>query len=244
VEDVIITKWSGKYCTIDDISSSIIAVYSNISRKTIIWKVNQLIKEEKIVRVGRGVYLVAYKKKFRQAVSIAAKQACNIIENSLKYLDITLTDTSSIGELMVLQPFSSIINLEVKKTAVSSVVSTLRKEKIPAYRKNDYPQLERYLESNQPILVRPVLSVNPAMPKENNVKFAIIEKILVDLVCDTDIYGQYQDIELYNIYRNATELYAINYSQILKYASARGKKDDVVDYLQETSEYMKVRSLL
>lgn len=244
MEDVIIAQWSGKYCTIDDISSSVMAVYPKISRKTIIWKINQLIKEDKVVRAGRGVYLIEYKRKFKQTVSVAAGQACKILADNLKYLEVTLTDTSSLGELMVLQPFSSIINLEVKKAAVSAVVSTLRKEKIPAYKKNDYPQLECYIDSIQPVLVKPELSVNPAMPKYNNVRLATIEKILVDLVCDADIYGPYQDSELSNIYKNATELYAINYSQILKYATARGKKDDVIKRLQESSEFMKVKSLL
>ena len=244
MEDMIITQWSGKYCTIEEISLSVMMAYPNISRKTIVWKINQLIKKEKIIRVGRGVYLIAYKKKFKQIISTAAGEACKILAENLRYLEITLTDTSSLGELMVLQPFSSIINFEVKKTAVNAVVSTLRKEKIPAYRKNDYPQLERYVESIQPILVKPELSVNPNMPKDNNIRLATIEKILVDLVCDADIYGQYQDSELSNIYYNATELYAVNYSQILKYAAARGRKDDVIKNLLETSEYMKVRSLL
>jgi len=244
MENIIIAQWCGKYCTIDDISSSVMAVCPNISRKTIIWKINQLIKEDKIVRVGRGVYFIGNKRKFKQTISVAAGQACKVLADNLRYLEVTLTDTSALGELMVLQPFSSIINLEVKKAAVSAVVSTLRKEKIPAYRKNDYPQLERYVESIQPILVKPELSVNPSMPKYNNVRLATIEKILVDLVCDADIYGQYQDNELSNIYNNATELYAVNYSQILKYAAARGRKDDVVKNLQETSEYMKVKSLL
>ena len=244
MEDVIIAQWSGKYCTIDDISSSVMAGCSKVSRKTIIWKINQLIKAEQVVRVGRGVYLIAYKRKFKQIVSVAAGQACKVLADKLKYLEVTLTDTGSLGELMVLQPFSSVINMEVKKTAVNAVVSTLRKEKIPAYRKNDYPKLERYVESNQPILVRPELSVNPTLPKDKNVRLATLEKILVDLVCDADIYGQYQDNELINIYRNATDLYAVNYSQILKYAAARGKKDDVINNLQETSEYMKVKGLL
>ena len=244
MEDIIITQWGGKYCTIDDISSSVMEKCTNLSRKTVIWKINQLIKENKAVRVGRGVYLIAQKKKFCLEISNTAREACNVLAESLKYLEITLTDTNVLGKLMVLQPFSSIINLEVKKTAVNAVVSTLRKSKIPAYRKNDFPYLERYVDSSQPILVRPELSINPTMQKENNVRLATIEKILVDLVCDTDIFGQYQDNELTNIYRNATEIYAINYSQIIKYATARGKKDDVIKNLRETSEYDKVRFLL
>jgi len=244
VEDIITTQWSGKYCTIDDISASVMMSSSNISRKTIIWKINQLIKEDKAIRVGRGVYLIAYKKGFIQSISTSAEKACKLLVENLKYLEVTLTDTSSLGELMVLQPFSSVITLEVKKVAVNAVVSTLRSEKIPAYKKIDYPQIERYVESSQPILVRPELFVNPAMLKNNNIRYATIEKILVDLVCDSDIYGQYQDGELINIYRNATDLYAVNYSQMLRYAAARGKKDSVIESLLKTSEYEKVRFLL
>ena len=100
------------------------------------------------------------------------------------------------------------------------------------------------MSSLQPFIIRPELAVNPNLPQEGNVRTANLEKILVDLVCDDDIYGQYQGEELLNIYQNATYGYIVNYSQMLKYATARKKKALVLEMLQETDMYKKIRDLL
>jgi hypothetical protein len=113
-----------------------------------------------------------------------------------------------------------------------------------AYAKKDFARLERYISSSQPVVIRPELAVNPNLPKENNIRTANLEKILVDLVCDADIYRQYQGEELQNIYKNATEMYAVNYSQLLKYAAARKKKAEVLDMLRDSGEFMKVKNLI
>ena len=237
-------KWSGAYCTIDEVASYAMAQDSRISRKTVIWRVNELVKQGKIIRAGRGVYFLAPKKRFQLDTGETTKRICSILAEKMPYLEVTITDTSILGELMNLQPFSSAICLEVKKTAVNAALSVLRKEGISAYAKKDYSKIERYITTNQPILVKPELAVNPKLAKEKNVRYANIEKMLVDLICDEDIYGQYQDSELHNIYRNATERYAVNYSQMLKYAAARGRKAQVIESLQETNEFQKVRSML
>ncbi|MDR1193690.1 MAG: hypothetical protein LBK98_05935 [Peptococcaceae bacterium] len=123
-------------------------------------------------------------------------------------------------------------------------MSALRGEGVDAYAKKDYRALERYISSSQPFVVRPELTVNPNLPRRKNIRAANLEKLLVDLVCDKDIYGQYQGEELRNIYRNATEGYAVNYSRMLRYAAARKKKAPVLELLRETGEYNKIRSLL
>ena len=66
----------------------------------------------------------------------------------------------------------------------------------------------------------------------------------MDLVCDEDIFGQYQGEELQNIYQNATKDYVVNYSQMLKYAAARKKKAPVLEMLQDTIVYNKIRSFI
>lgn len=66
----------------------------------------------------------------------------------------------------------------------------------------------------------------------------------MDLVCDDRLYGQYQGTELENIFKNATEKYAINYSQMMKYALARKRRADVEILLNSIDNFRKVRSLL
>jgi len=240
----ILGQLEGKYCSIDEIETFVKQRNPLISRKTVVWQVNELVKKGKVVRVGRGVYLFAPKKRFNLTASGLTRRAYKLLNSRLNYLEVTITDTSSLGDLMNLQPFSFVVCIETRKTAVNAVLSALQKEKIEAYSKKDFSKVERYVTTSQPVFVRPELAVNPSMPKEKNMRMANIEKILVDLVCDEDIYGQYQGSELENIYMNATERYAVNYSQMLKYAAARGKKTKVVEYLSETTEFKKVRDML
>lgn len=240
----IVEIWGNKYCTIDEIVDSLTVENAQVSRQTVIWSINDLVKQGKAVRVGRGVYLIAPKKQFSPVMSATAKSACSLLADKFRYLDVTVTDTGFLSEFMNLQPFSTVVTLEVKKSAVNAILSAMRKAGFDAYDKNDYPKMQRYITTAQPILIRPELAINPTIAKDCNVRLANIEKTLVDLVCDEDIYGQYQGEELQNIFQNATKRYAINYSQLLKYAGARKRKETVMQILQNTDEYQKVRNLL
>lgn len=120
----------------------------------------------------------------------------------------------------------------------------LLNNKMEAFTKKDFGKLEKYVRSTQPVIISGEFSINPKLSCKNNVCCANLEKLLVDLVCDEKIYGQYQGQELENIYQNSMAKYAVNYSQILKYAAARKRKTDVEALLLTTEEYKKVRDLL
>jgi hypothetical protein len=244
VREEILSRFDGQYCSIDDIAAYIETLNGETPRSTVVWNVNNLVRQGKAVRCGRGVYGFTPKLRFEPVMSGEAKRACDLLQTKFKYLDVTVTDCGVLGQFMNLQPFSTVVVMEVKKSASGAVLSALRKGGVDAYAKKDFPMLERYVSTSQPFVVRPELSVNPSLPKEKNVRAANLEKLLVDLVCDEDIYGQYQGEELQNIYQNATEGYAVNYSQMLKYAAARKKKTAVLEMLKETGEYEQVRSLL
>jgi len=244
MKEEILSRFSGQYCSIADIVAYIEDLKPGIPRQTIIWNVSGLSGQGKAVRVGRGVYGFVPMNPFRPVVGEAARKVGDILQDKFKYLVATITDTSVLGQFMNLQPFSTVVVLEVRKSATGAVLSALRKEGLDAYEKTDYPKIDQYISSLQPILVRPELSVNPKLPLEGNIRTSTLEKLLVDLVCDEDIFGQYQGEELKNIYQNATERYAINFSQMLKYAAARKKKAPVRELLEFSNVYRKVRSLL
>lgn len=240
----ILDKYDGKYCSIDEIVSFVEGLNEGVSRKTVIWNVNDLIRQGKAVRVGRGVYGFMPMKRFSPVLSETARRVCSVLHDKFRYLVVTVTDSAVLGQFMNLQPFSTIVVLETKKTATGAVLSALRKEEVDAYAKSDYKKLEHYFSTPQLFLVRPELSVNPILTQKGNIRISSLEKILVDLVCDDDIYGQYQGEELRNIFQGSTNGYAINYSQMLKYAAARKKKDSVQEMLQDTEVFSKIRSLI
>jgi hypothetical protein len=244
MKEKILEEFNGQYCTTDMIVEFVEGAIRGALRKTIIWNINDLIRQGKAVRVGRGVYGFMSKKRFNPAMSEASRRVCSIIHNNFKYLIVTVTDTSVLGQFMNLQPFSTVVVIEARKSATGAVLSALRKEGVEAYAKRDYAKLEQYVSSPQTFLIRPELSVNPNLTQYDNVRASSLEKILVDLVCDYDIYGQYQGEELINIYKNSTFDYAVNISQVLKYAAARKKKASVLAILQETDVYDKIRGFI
>jgi hypothetical protein len=243
MKELIDERFSGQCCTIDTIAEYL-AQTRDVSRKTIVWTVDSLVKNGVAARIGRGVYDFAPKPLFSPLVSEIMSKISGVLSEKLKYLEVTITDTEVLSRFMELQPFSTVVSIEVKKAALDAVVAVLRRKGLAAYAKKDYPQISRYIDSSQLILVRQELTVNPTLPQVGNVRIANLEKMLVDLVCDEDIYGQYQGEELDNIYQNITMEYSVNYSQILRYAAARKKKQDVLFYLERTSDFMKVRDLL
>jgi len=244
MKEKILEEFNGQYCSTDTIVAFVEGVIKGALRKTIIWSINDLIRQGKAVRVGRGVYGFMPKKRFNPAMSEASKRVCSILQSKFKYLVVTVTDTSVLGQFMNLQPFSTLVVIEARKSATGAVLSALRKEGVDAYAKRDYAKLEQYVSSPHPFLIRPELSVNPNMTQYDNVRVSSLEKILVDLVCDDDIYGQYQGEELVNIYKNSTFDYAVNFSQVLKYGAARKKKASVLAILQETDVYDKIKDFL
>jgi hypothetical protein len=244
VKEMLLREFKGRYCTIDEIVCFVMRMKPNASRKTIVWNINDLVKKELVSRVGRGVYSFTPKPQFKPCLGRTAKEACDLLSKKFKYLDFTVMDASVLNEYMNLLPFSSVVILETMKSGVEAVLSALRKENMEAYLKNDYPLIEKYLSTPNPIIVKSVLAENPTLPTDGRVHYANLEKTLVDLACDTKVFGQYQGEELINIYRDMTDRYRVNYSQMLKYAGARNKKQEVIHLLSETSEYKKIGALL
>jgi len=244
MKDEILNRYNGQYCTIDDIVGFIEGLGMDAPRKTVIWNVNDLVRQGKAARFGRGVYGFMPKARFSPAIGETAERACTLLRDKFKYLNVTVTDTGVLAQFMNLQPFATVVVIETLKSAAGAVMSALRREGVDAYAKKDFALLEAYISSSQPFVIRPELSVNPKLPQKANVRVASLEKILVDLVCDEDIYGQYQGEELQNIYSNATGAYAVNYTQMLKYATARKKKGPVLETLQNTEVFSQLRGLL
>ncbi len=197
-----------------------------------------------MVRTGRGVYRFSSQKEFSPNLSYSTSAITDFISNQFKYMAATISDSSWLNEFMVQQPFSSVVVLEVGDSAVNSVVSKLRAENFDAFPKSDFKYLEAYSKSAQPIVVSKTLQTTATKKKDKLIRLAKLEKLLVDVICEPDIYGQYQGWELENIFKNSIEKYAVNFSQMLKYATNRGRKKDVEKLLDLTEGFLQYKETL
>ena len=148
----IMTEFSGQCCTIDDIVRFTEALNAGTPRGTVIWNVNDLVKQGKAVRIGRGVYEFVARRKWQPTIGELARSICSLLEEDFKYLDVTITDSCILGRLMNMQPFSSIVVIETRKTAVDAVLSRLRNNGIEAYAKKDFKRLEKYITDRKSVV--------------------------------------------------------------------------------------------
>ena len=57
-----------------------------------------------------------------------------------------------------------------------------------------------------------------------------LEKILVDIFSN-EMWESLQGYELVRIFENATNRYSINKSKLLRYATRKGKKEEIINFL-------------
>jgi len=237
-----LTNFKNKFAKIEDIFE--FASASEAEKDAIRKALTRYANKGILFRAGRGLYGFYAKTIYSPRLNEQTKKIVDILRENFPYLEFTITDTTFLSDLMNLQPMSTTLVIETMESAIDPIISALRKANITAYEQKDYPKMERYIKNSMVILVRSQMASAPSPIKSEQAKFASLEKILVDLVSDDEIFAQYQNTELENIYQSAVEKYAVNYSKLLKYAKARNRKAECISLLEQTQEYNQVRDLL
>jgi hypothetical protein len=96
-----------------------------------------------------------------------------------------------------------------------------------------------YNQTDTTVYVTKQLKTPAVLPYTENKKISSLEKILVDLLAEPELYGQSQSEELNHIYKNASERYALDYPQMLKYATNRAKREEAEALLSSSTTYQK-----
>jgi len=133
---------------------------------------------------------------------------------------------------MIHQPYQFFTLVEVDKEATGSVFHFLKEHKSAVFLEPGEEVLENYLPENKNAhIVQALVSEAPVM-NVNGVTSATLEKMLVDVFCDTVTFSAYQGSERSTIFKEAFEKYTVNRNKLLRYADRRGKKNDISTYLE------------
>ena len=85
--------------------------------------------------------------------------------------------------------------------------------------------IERYINTNEAIIIRPLISESP-LQLVDGIKTPAIEKILVDIVGDLE-FNFLQGSEINYVYSSIFERHNVNKNRLLRYATRRGRKEEV-----------------
>ena len=121
------------------------------------------------------------------------------------------------------QPGKFITIVEVEKEVKDSVFNLLQASKQNVFLSPSQEVIEHYLyNAKHPIVIENLISEAPTQ-KIDNFKTSSLEKILVDIISDSDLFASFQGIEQYNIYKTAFERYHISLPKMKRYAKRRSK---------------------
>ncbi|MBO9573390.1 MAG: hypothetical protein J7497_14455 [Chitinophagaceae bacterium] len=199
-----------------------------LKESTFSWRIFDLKKRNIISDLKTGVYTLNSKKPFVPQISPDIISINKLITQLYDPQFYMTWDTIWINDLTELQATSSQIILEIEKGLMTSVFFTLRDQGFrEMFIKPDNSMTERYIsEGEHPIIIKPFISRSPAQIVEN-IKAPSLEKILVDLYCDDEIYFAFQGHQLEVIYRNAVSRYSLNFSTLFTYAKRRSREDEI-----------------
>lgn len=159
------------------------------------------------------------------------------LKKKYPYTKFCIWSTQWLLDLTHHMPVKNFMLVDTERETEESVFHYLQdtQNDYSVYLKPSRSEIDRYLGSEgNSIVVRPLISQSPLM-KIEGVQIPKLEKIMVDLIADDDLFTAYQGKELQTIFKNISDAYTINRSTLHRYSQRRNKWDKVKSYLEDAS---------
>jgi hypothetical protein len=196
--------------------------------------IHGLKKKGKLQDVGKGVYTIGSKEEFRPEPDEMIRKLAEFIHRKAGLEDAyDIWSTDWLNEFLELQATSSMYILEVDKLDMERVFFSLRDQGNYnfVFSNPDRTVIETYISGlPEAIIVWPLIKRAPVETR-GQVTFPTLEKIMVDLFCDTELYFAYQGAQLIHIFETAFSKYPINFSRLLNYAKRRNREQALQAFL-------------
>lgn len=229
-EDVIKYIYSKKkegksYILREDIINYIANNFPKTNLNTLRRRISDLKRKGIITKVDKNVYFIGSKPRYFPSYTKFVEKINKNINKHFPFLENYCTwNTQWLNEFTTLQTDKYMIIVEVERGIEDALFDYLADSYKNVYIKPTRKEVDRYiLTNNQSIVVKPLITNSPVIKKEY-LQFPKLEKILVDLFCDSDIFAAYQGNQLLNIYINSIKKYAFNRKTLLAYAKRRRKE--------------------
>ena len=212
-----------------DLLRDIDVTMTDVTRRSIDLQLGRMVSSGVLERNGRGEYRLA-SCNLPEFVYVPSEDEQSIFLNlkqQFPFLDFCIWSPRVLSAFMLHVPDIGYVFVDVEKDGMESVFHALQGMSLgrnvlldPSPRDCDL-----YLTGSDAVVVRQLTSQSP-LTMVNGCVVPRIEKILVDAVGDDELLFA-GGSEIYNIYEYARERNNVNMSKLLRYASRRGRKEQV-----------------
>jgi len=200
-------------------------------------RIDILKKRGVIQEVSRGLYSLQCKPVWVPYIDSTIKSIYSKIYKKYNELNFSIWSTACLNEFMNMQAFRYIIIIAVEKDITLSVFENLSDSGLKKiYLQPSMKEATCYFNTANLSYVVVSLPSKSPLQLVNNMKIPKLEKILVDIFCDKDIFFAFQGSEMKNIFRNAFKRYVINISTLINYSRRRGREKELMEFIQEKAD--------
>tara|TARA_R110002033_G_scaffold165923_1_gene204244 strand:- start:5780 stop:6526 length:747 start_codon:yes stop_codon:yes gene_type:complete len=219
--------------SVKDIKTFYEKLDKDVKMTTINWRIYALVDNGIIQRIGRGKYSLGKQKEFTPVISNENESLYLTLKEEYPFLDISIWTTQWVAQWMLHIPGTYETIIEVEKGSEESVFYFLSDIRNNVFLNPSKDILNKYAKTEKPIVIIKNLVTSSPLQIVSNVQIPSIEKILVDLIVDNDLFSAYQGRDLTSIIENAFEYNTINMDTLLRYAGRRGKETMVADLIND-----------
>ena len=196
-------------------------------------QLKRMVTSGRIVHLGHGIYSLPQNSKpvFQYQPSEQEVEIAKQIKGKFPFIEFCIWNSFALTSFMQHVPAPHIMFVDVERVAMDAVFSFLRELNLSMslLLNPDKTECERYITTDEVIVVRPLVNEAPCTVN-GSTPIPTIEKMLVDTNGDKELSFMH-GAELYTIYKNVFELYDVNCSKLLRYASRRNRKEKVKQIL-------------
>ncbi len=194
-------------------------------------KLQELLTQKQIVRVGRNAYCVADKNiaYYHFDYSTQVKELSDLLNNSFPYLDYSIFELRQLNEFLNHQVAHNTVFLSVESDVISFVFEKLKEyfhgRVLISPRKELFDQ---YWCDNMIVLNRRITEAPKGIGESWHSR---IEKVLVDLIADPLIQDSISENEFITIFEDAFYRYVVDESCLFRYARRRGVDKELKNFI-------------
>lgn len=215
--------------------------YPKAKLTTLDWHIHTLLEQGKLVRRGRGSYsLVANKplpSQFDPRLPDALAEVGKSLSRKFALTTTCVWSTSVLHSFVQQQPFITYWLVETERDAVDPMLDSMLHDvlksglSIPIIRADDLMRMERYSPNTSVmLLIKPLISEAPVQQNKDGLTVPTLEKILVDLVADSSVFGLFGE-ELPALFLKLDGQFNLNQDRLRRYARRRHKLPLINNYL-------------
>jgi hypothetical protein len=218
---------NGKSFTTSDVYDFFSQAQPDIKRATVNWRIYELVRQGSLKRVGRGTYVLGRETCFSPVLTKKQKTIFFRIKKQFPLIAFCCWHTSALQEFYQHVAGYDFLLLEVEREAIDAVFHFIKESNKDTFKEPSRDIMETLVfDGRDAVIVKSLISEAP-LQSVDTVSVPTIEKILVDLVADSEVFFFLQGNEMRTIFARAMEKYTLNRDRLLRYAKRRNKGEEL-----------------